>query len=389
MIVSLAAAALLLCAGSGLGSSSERGGAPFASPSSSSSQQSGDSLLPSPLSIPLLRFATADTWAVIMSGSRYWHNYRHSANALTLYHAAKDHGVPDSRTVLMLSESYACDPRNYLPATVYNNKAKAINLHSCDAEVDVSGYEMSVAAVNEVLQGRYVPSTPRGRLLRSTNESNILVFLTGHGNQGFVKLHDSQYYTADDLADSFAIMHAAGRYRKILFIADTCNAESMCLQIRSPNVVCIASASKTQPSYSHHGDDMLGIQVIDTFAYDLLSILAGGPASGPARARHHNSPAARAHYRRNAEDNAGGGKSFRDMTPEERAARKEILSKSLFELFDTMPNTYPVLRPAINDPNSLKTWTLGEFLSDGLDLGKGDGAAAGEEGKPIPLEDVF
>eukprot|EP00744_Colponema_vietnamica_P008225 GILI01011755.1.p1 GENE.GILI01011755.1~~GILI01011755.1.p1 ORF type:complete len:542 (+),score=111.52 GILI01011755.1:168-1628(+) len=50
--------------------------------------------------------------------------------------------------------------------------------------------------------------------------------MSGHGNKGFLKFHDTQYYTADDLADSFAIMHSLGMYNKILFIADTCNAES-------------------------------------------------------------------------------------------------------------------------------------------------------------------
>ena len=30
-----------------------------------------------------------DTWAVIASGSRYWLNYRHAANALGVYQAVK------------------------------------------------------------------------------------------------------------------------------------------------------------------------------------------------------------------------------------------------------------------------------------------------------------
>lgn len=281
--------------------------------------------------------AEADNWAVIVSGSRYWHNYRHGANALTLYHLAKENGIPDERIMMMLGESYSCDPRNYLPATVYNDKSKSINLHNCDTEIDMQGYEVSVATFNEVLQGRYVPSTPNGRVLKSNNESNVLIFMSGHGNQGFIKFHDTQYYTSDDLADSFAIMHAAGSYRKILLIVDTCNAESMCLQIRSPNIVCIASSTYNQPSYAHHGDDTLGIQVIDTFSFDLLGMLG----------------------------QVGKGMKREDMPLEMAAERDRVLSKSLWDLFAVMPNTKPALHPAINDRDSLKTWTLGEFLSDG------------------------
>lgn len=297
----------------------------------------------------LTAVAVADNWAVIVSTSRYWHNYRHGANALSIYHLAKENGIPDERIMLMLGESYACDPRNYLPATVYNNKAKAVNLHSCDTVIDLQGYEVSVAAFNEVLQGRYVPTTPNGRVLRSNNKSNIVIYMSGHGNKGFMKFHDTQFCTADDLADSFAIMHSLGMYNKILFIADTCNAESMCLKIRSPNIVCIGSSTYEHSSYSHHGDDMLGIQVIDTFAYDLLEIL-GTVAGG------------------------------QHMTMAQAAKREKALSRSLWDIFSNMPNTKPALHSAINDKNALKTWTLGEFISSGEEI---------VPVQDIPLADLF
>ena len=49
-------------------------------------------------------------WAVIVDTSRFWFNYRHAANALSVYHAVKRLGIPDERIVLMLAGQPACDP---------------------------------------------------------------------------------------------------------------------------------------------------------------------------------------------------------------------------------------------------------------------------------------
>lgn len=90
-------------------------------------------------------------WAVILSTSRYWFNYRHISDALTFYHicrrsgmaAAGSHsihhaaacylltdssqiaattqrmgcrlGIPDSNIILMLPDDMACNPRNPHP----------------------------------------------------------------------------------------------------------------------------------------------------------------------------------------------------------------------------------------------------------------------------------
>ena len=52
--------------------------------------------------------------ALIVSSSRYWHNYRHSANALVFYRALRRLGVTDDAIALLLAADapHACDARN-------------------------------------------------------------------------------------------------------------------------------------------------------------------------------------------------------------------------------------------------------------------------------------
>jgi GPI-anchor transamidase subunit K len=90
-------------------------------------------------------------WAVLLSTSRYWFNYRHISDALTFYHICRRSGmavagscnlhrsdaftchhpcsqlarngccltcrlgIPDSNIILMLPDDMACNPRNPHP----------------------------------------------------------------------------------------------------------------------------------------------------------------------------------------------------------------------------------------------------------------------------------
>lgn len=41
-----------------------------------------------------------NNWAVIVDASRFWFNYRHAANALSIYRSVKRLGIPDRYKIL-------------------------------------------------------------------------------------------------------------------------------------------------------------------------------------------------------------------------------------------------------------------------------------------------
>ena len=63
-----------------------------------------------------------NNWAVLVDTSRFWFNYRHVANVLSVYRSVKRLGIPDSNIILMVADDMACNPRNPRPATVFNNE---------------------------------------------------------------------------------------------------------------------------------------------------------------------------------------------------------------------------------------------------------------------------
>lgn len=77
----------------------------------------------------------SNNWAVLVDTSRFWFNYRHVANVLSIYRSVKRLGIPDSQIILMVADDMACNPRNPRPATVFNNQNQHINVYGDDVEV--------------------------------------------------------------------------------------------------------------------------------------------------------------------------------------------------------------------------------------------------------------
>ena len=142
------------------------------------------------------RSSHTNNWAVLVDTSRFWFNYRHVANVLSVYRSVKRLGIPDSQVasllqqitclhesssrssliclwvfsfpksfqeiitehrliypwqplyvwlnvwndpqiILMVADDMACNPRNPRPGTVFNNANQNINVYGDDVEVNL------------------------------------------------------------------------------------------------------------------------------------------------------------------------------------------------------------------------------------------------------------
>ncbi|XP_075615852.1 GPI-anchor transamidase isoform X1 [Balearica regulorum gibbericeps] len=219
------------------------------------------------------RSGHTNNWAVLVCTSRFWFNYRHVANTLSVYRSVKRLGIPDSHIVLMLADDMACNPRNPKPATVFSHKNMELNVYGDDVEVDYRSYEVTVENFLRVLTGRIPPSTPRSKRLLSDDRSNILIYMTGHGGNGFLKFQDSEEITNVELADAFEQMWQKRRYNELLFIIDTCQGASMYERFYSPNIMALASSQVGEDSLSHQPDLGIGVHLMDRYTFYVLEFL--------------------------------------------------------------------------------------------------------------------
>ncbi|KAL8123925.1 hypothetical protein AgCh_011799 [Apium graveolens] len=212
-----------------------------------------------------------NNWAVLVCTSRFWFNYRHMANTLSLYRTVKRLGIPDERIILMLADDMACNARNKYPAQVFNNENHMLNLYGDNVEVDYRGYEVTTENFFRVLMGRHETSVPRSKRLLSDEGSHILLYMTGHGGDEFLKFQDSEELQSHDLADAVKQMKEKRRFKELLIMVDTCQAATLFSQLHSPGVLAIGSSKKGENSYSHHLDSDVGVSVVDRFTYYTLA----------------------------------------------------------------------------------------------------------------------
>ncbi|KAL4199844.1 hypothetical protein AMTRI_Chr03g146830 [Amborella trichopoda] len=212
-----------------------------------------------------------NNWAVLVCTSRFWFNYRHMANTLSLYRTVKRLGIPDERIILMLADDMACNTRNSYPAQVFNNENHQLNLYGDNVEVDYRGYEVTVENFLRVLTGRHETAVPRSKRLLSDEGSHILLYMTGHGGDEFLKFQDSEEIQSQDLADAIEQMREKGRFKELLIMVDTCQAATLFSRLYSPGVLAIGSSLKGENSYSHHLDSDVGVSVVDRFTFYTLA----------------------------------------------------------------------------------------------------------------------
>jgi len=173
----------------------------------------------------------------------------------------------------MLADDMACNARNTYPAQIFNNENHHLNLYGQNVEVDYRGYEVTAKSMLQLLTGRHPTSVPRSKKLLTDDRSNILIYMTGHGGNEFIKFQDSEEISSLDIADAFEQMYEKRRYHEILFMVDTCQANTLYNRFYSPNILAIGSSRIKENSYSHHVDYKLGLTVIDRFTYYTLDFL--------------------------------------------------------------------------------------------------------------------
>ncbi|OIR58559.1 MAG: GPI-anchor transamidase [Amphiamblys sp. WSBS2006] len=225
-------------------------------------------------------FVAADNWAVLIATSTGWSNYRHGANVLSVYQNIRRLGIPDRNIIVMLAEDFDANRRNILQDRIYCEPTCKNNINA-DSTVDYKNEETTAESVFSVLTDTD-PTAPDCRRLRTDENSRILVYVTGHGVESFINIGSEGDVGASDFSNIFSAMHAAKRYKEILFIADTCQAYSLFEEITAPGIIAISSSDTTKPSLSSHINRRVGSHASDELTYLLYLYLSRLDKESPA-----------------------------------------------------------------------------------------------------------
>lgn len=220
--------------------------------------------------------ARKDAWAVVVSTSRGWENYRHQADALSVYRLLRDNGFDDEHIILFVADDIAAAPENPEKGRVRASPGGQ-ELRS-GARIDYAGEDVTVSNLEAVLLGKKSGGTPQ--VLGSDRNSNVFMFLVDHGEPGGVLFEldaKEPVMRSERLGDIVERMRTEGRYRQMFLVTEVCFGESVVASVESSGVACLTGAAAGERSFATNYDPRSGAWMADDFTTQFLSVLRENP----------------------------------------------------------------------------------------------------------------
>jgi glycosylphosphatidylinositol transamidase (GPIT) subunit GPI8 len=212
-----------------------------------------------------------DYWAVIGAFSRDWVNYRHQADALTMYTFLKEKGVPDDHIILLVFDDIPLDRRNLKPGEVYHTPGEEEVRKQ--ANPDYIGKNVNKQMLMDILTGSGIENNEP--LLRSNENSTVLVYLSSHGAPGGYLLFGdgNEEVSPEEISATIDTMANKKRFGRMLVILESCFSGVIAAKVNTPGVLVLAASAEDETSKSATYDSELSCWLSDEFTKELISLL--------------------------------------------------------------------------------------------------------------------
>jgi phosphatidylinositol glycan class K len=215
-----------------------------------------------------LRFSFSVAQAVVFSTSSRWFNYRHAANAFNVANILLKNKVQPKNLFLAVGENPVYNVRNPYPGKIYVDDQRSIDVYVTpnisDDNVDIKTFR------NVLLRG---PVSHDVSPLVKMNGGRMLLYLTGHGGDEFLKFREIDQMKAKEFAEIISGMKRNLKFDELLIILDTCEALSMFKYIDTQGITIIVSSEIRQKSLSTHYDKEYNIPLSDMFTFTMCDLI--------------------------------------------------------------------------------------------------------------------
>jgi len=214
-----------------------------------------------------------DFRAVIVGPSSGWKNYRHQADALSVYSLLRESGVDDDHIILMSYDDIPTMPENPLRGDIHN-VPKGTNVRS-GAVLDYSGPDVTAKTLKNVLTGTRSGATPV--VLKSNESTDVFVYIASHGTPGGIVFRWNDSFTTADFAEVTDSMSRNRQYRQMVFVVDTCFGESIAENATAPGILYLTGAAKNEPSLGAVYDMDIRQWLSDEFTTSVMNLVRSDP----------------------------------------------------------------------------------------------------------------
>ena len=220
---------------------------------------------------------TKDNWAVVISPSTTWSNYRHQADAFAMYQTLRHHGYDDDHIVLIVEDNLYNNPNNKLPGQIFVERSDDPNVTDMFINDDVRShavvdYHFSQLTQNDVVDimlGRQSERLPH--VIHPNSASNVFFFWSGHGGSYDGPLWGNEtareYFGSKRVRDMADQMHAEKKYRRLMFCIETCFSGIWGDALSGmPDVLVLTAANSIESSKADVHDSYLGVFLSNAFS---------------------------------------------------------------------------------------------------------------------------
>ncbi|ELQ76230.1 Gpi-anchor transamidase [Trachipleistophora hominis] len=208
------------------------------------------------LSVLLFLISETNTknYAILLNASQYYKNIRHTANIHLFYRILRENGFADDEIIVFTCDDLIHDCRN----------SKKGHIILPDGEFTVPkfrGRSFTPLSFYNAVMGN------NKKLIDMDETSNILIYMCGHGNRDFLKVHNKHFITSTELTNALCVLSRRG-INKAFVIIDTCKAATLINREKLPeNIVVLFTSKEDQDSISSFSSNITGQMTIDNFPY--------------------------------------------------------------------------------------------------------------------------
>jgi len=224
-------------------------------------------------------------WAVVISPSTTWENYRHQADALAMYHLLKDYGYDDDHIVLIVEDNLAYAAENPYPGEIFLERSMRQDgdmMVNANVRQGVTiDYKFSDLAspddLADILLGRQ--SDRLSQVIHSTESDNVFLFWSGHGGDSDGPLwgneNSRQPFGTQRIKDIVSQLP----YRRMMMALESCYSGLWGEALKGqPDVLVLTAANAYETSKPDVYDATIGNYLSNAFSRSFLRLVGSNPS---------------------------------------------------------------------------------------------------------------
>ena len=206
-------------------------------------------------------YVLSKNYALLISTSAYFTNYRHMANIMALRKLLLNNNFDAQNIHLFAPDNQIENDRYLLKSEILLDENMRIQYTNAK-DMNLKIIKLTEFVLMDILLLRM-------KQFQEIDENdNLMIYLCGHAREGFFKTCSKYFLFKDDI--EAAMNYLSKRVANCLIILDTCQAESLVGEIPG-NVALVTTSMEGEFSFSSRTSEILGIYSIDDFMYELYT----------------------------------------------------------------------------------------------------------------------